>query len=175
MSKVLQLKIMLLDSLVRRRVLVEDKTSFHRLHKIIQVTMGWEGYHLYMFKVGDKDIGLPDPEYDSEVHDSRKTSLAMIKVKEFLYTYDFGDTWEHSIIIEKILEKDKSKKYPLCIDGAMACPPEDCGGTFGYQRMLKALNDKNDKEHKMWSNWISGSFNPEEFDKAKINRKLRKL
>lgn len=176
MSKILQLKISLKGSKPRiwRKVLVDDTISFHTLHKIIQKVMGWENYHLYEFKVDNLSILEPSEDYSHKVTDSKKILLkdALTTEKQkFSYKYDFGDCWEHSIIVEKILEKDESKKYPICIEGKMACPPEDCGGVWSYKQMLNALKDKNHPEYERWTEWI-GEFDAEEFDIDKVNQRL---
>lgn len=129
MQKILQMKISLkgLKPLIWRRFLVEDSINFHKLHEVIQRVMGWVDYHLYEFRVDDVCI---------EAEKGRAFAVDFIwgnlrpEVRETKYTYlyDFGDSWKHSIVVEKILEKDESKRYPVCIAGKRACPPEDCGG-----------------------------------------------
>ena len=122
------------------------------LAKMNEILMGTE-----KAKPADR-IGM-----NSKLHELIKSEGQM-----FAYRYDFGDCWEHSIIVEKILEKDASKSYPVCIGGEMACPPEDCGGVYGYAEMLTALKDKRHPEHKRWREWI-GEFDPEKFDMDRTN------
>lgn len=107
------------------------------------------------------------------MHDmnARISELIKSKGQKFSYLYDFGDNWKHLIVVEKILEKD-SGKYPVCIAGERACPPEDCGGIFGYYEMLKILLNKNHPEYKHWKEW-AGKFDPEEFDLDKNNKRFR--
>lgn len=181
MTKVLQLKISLdgITPIILRRFLVEDNISFHQLHEVIQRVMGWENYHLYEFKVGDLSILEPSEDYDDDVENSKKVKLNNVLVKEkqkFTYTYDFGDTWEHSIVVEKILKKDSSQKYPVCIAGEMSCPPEDCGGTWGYEEILKIQKNKDHPEYKeKITNWLGEDFDPECFNIDKVNKLLKKM
>jgi hypothetical protein len=89
------------------------------------------------------------------------------------YTYDFGDNWEHTIQIEKVVDAEPGIRYPRCIDGKRACPPEDCGGAWGYGDFLKAIQDPKHSEHEEMTEWIGGEFDPEEFDLAAVNNGLR--
>jgi len=89
-----------------------------------------------------------------------------------VYEYDFGDGWQHKIVVEKVQPPEESVQYPRCISGRRACPPEDCGGPYGYPEFLEALHDPNHPEHQMYSDWIGGEFDPEEFDLQEINRAL---
>ncbi len=176
MAKILQLKIQLqgIKPAIWRRVLVEDSITFDALHRIIQVAMGWENYHLYMFDVDGIEISMPDPDYEQDVKNSKRTKLAkfLSEKQKFLYTYDFGDSWEHTITVEKILESDSSQKYPVCIAGERACPPEDCGGVYGYMEFLDAIRDPKHPEHKHMLEWIGGEFEPEHFSIEEANKRL---
>ncbi len=160
-----------------RRVLVEDDISLDYLNIIIQDVMGWEGYHAYSFRIGnlvysvvdEDDFGLMD------YIDSEETLLRDVVKKEkqkFKYTYDFGDNWKHTILIEKILTYDKDQDYPVCLKGKRNCPPEDCGGIWGYQDFVEAISDKNHHEHEELLEWAGGEFDPEEFDIDEINTYL---
>jgi len=183
MSNILQLKISLegIKPKIWRRFLVSDFWTFDKLHGIIQIVMGWENYHLFEFRFRDIKIIPPDEDYleDNEL-DPKKIKISQYANKEkqeFEYVYDFGDSWEHEIIVEKIIgdEIENADKYPKCIEGERACPPEDCGGIGGYERVLEVLKtDKdtlgeNTKELKYWL----GDWNPEKFDLNKINKKLK--
>lgn len=180
-DKILQLKICLENAkpLVWRRILIESSKAFSNLHDAIQQSFDWGDYHLHEFIVAEAKIGpLPkepeDPENTPDF-DSRKTVLSRFLDKEgktILYVYDFGDDWMHKIKVEKILPKEKGKKYPLCIGGAMNCPPEDCGGVWGYEDFKKAISDKKHPEHKEMLDWVGGYFDPEEFDIEKVNVRL---
>jgi len=184
MGKILQLKIYLngIKPQIWRRFLVKDEISFHKLHNIIQEVMGWEDYHLYEFNLNGESIGLVDDDaLDSnpELKDSEKIKLLKYLNEEkqkFLYIYDFGDSWEHILVVEKILEGDASKKYPVCIEGERACPPEDCGGIWGYEEFLKIKNNKNhpDYEEKI-VDWLGEDFDFEKFDLEGVNKNLQKF
>lgn len=174
--KIFQIKIALkgIKPQVWRKILTEDSISFDKLHEIIQRVMGWENYHLYVFETGGMEIGVPDKGDEREIVDSRKISISRLPEKtKILYTYDFGDNWEHIITIEKIIEKERRGKYPLCISGERVCPPEDCGGVWGYQEFLQAIRNPKHKEHKEMLEWIGGSFDSEKFDIDETNKGLK--
>ena len=175
---IFQLKITLDESkpLIWRRFLVEDSISFHQLHEIIQIVMGWESYHLYQFSVNGLEMGLPDPDSEIEI-DSRKKKLRdlLAEKQNFSYMYDFGDGWEHTIIVEKVLNKENKQKTPICIDGKRSCPPEDCGGIGGYEDLLKILSNPSDPEHKSMKKWAPKNFDSERFDISMVNEMLSAL
>lgn len=184
MPKILQLKISLKGSNPRiwRRFLVEDSISFHRLHVIIQKVMGWENYHLYEFGVNNTQLGQIDLDaLDSnpELEDSEKIQLSEYineKKQKISYLYDFGDNWEHLVVVEKILEKDNSQRYPICLDGERNGPPEDAGGTWGYSDKLKIRKNKNHPRYKeLIVEWLGEDFDPEKFDLDEINKKLQRI
>ena len=131
-----QLKVTLAGSKppIWRRLIVKDNTGLDQLHYILQVIMGWDGYHLHQYRVVNSYIGIPDQDFDEYVMDERKVCLRDIASNpkdNFVYEYDFGDGWEHKVVLEKILPPDFSKA-PVVIKGKKACPPEDCGGIWGY-------------------------------------------
>lgn len=188
--KVLQLKIELLGIKpeIWRRFLVEDSITFRRLHGVIQKVMEWENYHMYEFVVGDvriEDEAKPELfRVDAMFSQSRrgqerktlpagKTLLGELLKQEgrnFGYVYDFGDNWRHSIKVEKILEKDASLKYPLCVAGERACPPEDCGSTFGYEELMEIRKNSKHPEYKeRIVYWLGVEYDPERFDPAEVN------
>lgn len=139
-EKIYQLHISLKRSKPKiwRRFLVTEDTTLARLHKIIQEVMGWEDYHLHAFTIGETEFGEINEEWDNDFEDEKKAKLSDLNLAEkqkFEYVYDFGDNWEHEIKVEKILPFDSSVKYPKCIDGKLACPPEDCGSIWGYDEL----------------------------------------
>jgi hypothetical protein len=157
-----------------RRVQVEDGT-LGKLHDVIQTCMGWDDYHLHVFVIGSEQYGLPEQWEDPEVGDSRKVRLNHLiaqGVKKFLYIYDMGDSWEHTIRIEKTLPIEAGINYPRCIAGERACPPEDCGGPWGYGDLLEALQDPEHPEYEDMVEWIGGEFNPEAFNLDEVNAEL---
>ncbi len=181
-APVYQLKITLkgLKPPIRRRILVPGAITLNKLHRILQVVMGWEDYHLHSFTIGKELYGVPEPgwEFGTREKDERKFTLQavvpVIKMK-FLYTYDFGDDWIHEILVEKILPPDKDMKHPVCLDGKYAGPPEDCGGIWGYADMIDVMNDPKHKEHESVMEWLGDDFDPEFFDIDAVNAGLRKI
>ncbi len=158
-----------------RRIQVPETYSFWDLHVAIQDSMGWTDTHLHHFEIVNpasgvkEEIGLPDEEgiLDRDVLTGWKKKIAnyfMSTNDKAAYVYDYGDDWVHKIELETILPREKGIKYPTCIDGARACPPEDCGGPHGYETFLKAIMDPNHEQHEELLNWVGGDFEPEYFD-----------
>ena len=159
-----------------RRVQTKDCT-LALLHEIIQVAMGWQFSHLYDFEVAGERYGDRQLIEDVEWESDRKMKLSQIVRaghSRFTYVYDMGDNWEHTIQIEKTLGAEPNLKYPRCIGGARACPPEDCGGVWGYVDFLKAVQNPRHKEHDEMLEWVGGEFDPEAFDADDVNKKLRR-
>ncbi len=179
-SAVYQLKVTLKDSKppIWRRLQVSADTKLSRLHWILQEAMGWTNSHMHQFIVGRTYYGEPDPDLDFVVEDERKITLGQAAPgakKKFVYEYDFGDGWEHDILVEKVLEPEPGVKYPFCVEGKRACPPEDCGGVWGYEEFLEAIRDPNHPEHESMLEWSGGVFDSEEFDLDFVNQELRRL
>jgi hypothetical protein len=160
-----------------RRVLLFGDTSLEVLHYILQVVMDWQNYHLHQFVVGDKRYGvnensMPDPESE------RSTTLRQVATRQksrIFYEYDFGDGWEHDILVEKVLQPEEGLRYPVCIEGEHAAPPEDCGGIPGYYMMLEAIEDPEHPDHEDMLEWVGGDFDSATFDLYEINEKLESL
>ena len=175
-----QLKITLKDSRppIWRRVQVSSDITLAKLHQIIQEVMGWYDCHLHEFRIGEVTYGVPDPDASYEVKNERKIKLGEVLQKpktKFRYSYDFGDGWEHEVLVEDILEADAKTRYPICLAGKRACPPEDCGGIFGYADFLEAIRDPEHEQHKEMLEWIGASFDPELFDLEDVNRSLKTI
>jgi len=173
MRQIYQLKIELRDShpKIWRRVQVTEEITFSELHYILQLAMGWENDHMYEFvvkKIRIHDFGdVLDDGSNLFERDSQDTCLNELinKVKsKFTYIYDFGDDWEHIVVLEKILPEEEDKTYPAFIDGERACPPEDCGGIWRYQGMLTILTNKNHPEYDEVSEWMGDDWDAEFFD-----------
>jgi hypothetical protein len=159
-----------------RRILVPETYTFWDLHVAIQDAMGWDDYHLHEFtllspKTGRKvKIGIPsdeDADFGWKVLADWNQKIAHYFSSENSkadYVYDFGDGWEHSIKLEKILPRETGVAYPRCIDGRGACPPEDCGGIGGYAEFLEAIGDPANELHEDMLDWVGGSFDPDDFD-----------
>jgi hypothetical protein len=158
-----------------RRVQVKDCT-LGELHEIIQTCMGWEDYHLHAFEIAGEQYGVPDPDDMMEVKDEDRMKLSQVVkkgIKKFSYIYDFGDNWGHTIQVEKTLEPEEGARYPRCITGKRACPPEDCGGSWGYGDFLDAISNPKHERHKELLEWVGEGFDPEAFDLAAVNEDLR--
>ena len=177
-STIYQLKVSLRDIQppVWRRILVPD-CSLSMLHQVIQVAMGWENYHMFDFEVGGLHYTDPMGMDDLDMEDASRAKLSRLVTKEkakLRYTYDFGDNWQHEILVEKILPPEEGRKYPVCITGKRACPPEDCGGPWGYMEFAEAIRDPKHEQHEEFIEW-RGEFDPEAFDPDALNKELRRL
>jgi hypothetical protein len=180
MSKIYQLKITLRDSKppIWRRVLVTGSINLYELHEVIQIVMGWTDSHLHQFIIGGECFSLPDPDAMRPLKDELSFQLKQVAPQEkakFIYEYDFGDSWEHQILVEKISQPDPEISYPICIKGKRACPPEDVGGMWGYEEFLEALNDPYHQKHDMFLDWWGQQFDSEAFDLEETNLGLRQL
>jgi hypothetical protein len=176
-GRVFQLKITLdeVRPAVWRRVLVPEDIRLTELHRIIQAAMGWEDYHLWRFQIGGEEFGtdFEGDEVDPD-HDAARTHLDRIASPGdvLLYEYDFGDGWEHRVRVEKALPAEPGRRYPVCVEGARACPPEDCGGPWSYASLLEAIRDPAHPEHDDMLEWVGGDFDPDRFDLDHVNRQL---
>jgi hypothetical protein len=162
---------------VWRRILVSDKSTLLDLHDVIQDVFGWLDYHLHEFTIQDVRYGDPaNDEFDEfAIKDEIKVKLRKLNLKEdarFTYEYDFGDSWEHTLVLEKMLPYEKGMKLPQCLKGKRACPPEDVGGPWGYEGFLEAMRDPQNEEHESYLEWIGGEFDPEAFDLNAANQRL---
>lgn len=138
--------------------------------------MGWTNSHLHQFIIGNQYYSLPSDESFYKVVDYRRIKLDSLfntPKSNFIYEYDFGDGWEHSIVIEKILPRKKNTYYPICIDGKRSCPPEDCGGTFGYENLITIINNPEHEEYDEMMEWLGDYFDPKEFNIDEVNEFLR--
>jgi hypothetical protein len=177
---VYQLKVTLKDSRppIWRRILVDQDASLGDLHLILQIAMGWEEAHLHQFVIDRVCYGTPDPEFEFDVEDEWEITLSQVVTKakqKFVYEYDFGDGWDHDIEVEKISPPDPEIRYPVCSAGKRACPPEDCGGIWGYESLLKVIGDPKHPEHEEMLEWTGEDFDPEFFDIESVNKRLRSL
>lgn len=159
-----------------RRILIASNASLYDLHCAIQNAMGWEGYHLHLFQKGQAYYGVADDEFfgfgDYEEQDEKEHTLEelfMLEGDRLHYEYDFGDSWEHRIKLEKILPYDPKQQLPICIKGRNACPPEDVGGLWGYYSFLDVISDPHHPEHSEMIEWVGGAFDPTAFDLEQIN------
>ena len=177
-KSVYQLKITLdsIDPPIWRRIQVEDCTLAD-LHAVIQILMGWCNSHLHMFAVGGKQYSDPEMSGDQYYTSTHSESLAHLVDRghmTFRYVYDFGDSWEHTIEVEEVLPPEPKVKYPRCVEGKRACPPEDCGGPWGYPEFVAAIHNPKHEEHEEMLEWVGGKFDPEKFSAAAVNKDMRK-
>ena len=158
-----------------RRLQVPAGMKLAELHRALQVAMGWDDYHLHEFEVAGVRYGADDGEgWGPAPKDERRTRLDRVASKgtRFTYEYDFGDGWEHDIEVEDVLDAEAGKAYPVCTAGQRACPPEDCGGVWGYEGFLAAVSDPSHEDHERQLEWVGGEFDPEHLDLAAVNQVL---
>jgi hypothetical protein len=187
-----------------RRIGLSSDTHLSELHEVIQVVMGWGNYHLHQFVIrncqpkptreelasldwqaryerltmcrdrcwSDPRMEVEDTEDESKV---RLCELAPAVKSKFIYEYDFGDGWDHTIEVVKIGPPAENVKYPVCLAGKFACPPEDCGGIWGYYEMLEVIKDPKHERYDELSDWLGKKFDPERFNLEAINAGLAEL
>lgn len=167
-----------------------------QMHKVIQIAMGWENAHLYQFmqpvpapasgrgitrrQITNARIFAPQFEDEEDWGDDGMLDVKKVLLSELLpiakskilYVYDMGDSWEHEILLEKILPAEPELVYPQCVAGERACPVEDSGGVGGYDEMLRILSDPSDEEYEDILEWTGGKYDPEAFSLEAVNRKL---
>lgn len=179
-STVLQLRIELLniEPLIWRRVQVPDTITLPRLHRTIQTVMGWSDGHLHEFEIAGEQYGIPDPDWPMGPPIISEARVRLLKClgarKQFTYIYDFGDNWQHKIIVEKRLTGARMA-HPLCIGGENACPPEDVGGAYGYSDFLEAIRSPEHPEYENYLSWCGGEFDPTQFDLVAVNQQLARI
>ena len=168
-GSVYQLKVSLLDTKppIWRRILVDGSTTLDGLHEVVQAAFGWWNCHLHEFEIGRTRYGVPGPDWDIGVPtvDERSTRLDDVAGdgSSFHYTYDFGDNWRHKVTVEKITPPDPATKVPDCVGGRRACPPEDCGGPWGYQDLLESLTGRTGSTDARLD-MVGADFDPAVFD-----------
>jgi hypothetical protein len=179
-KRVLQLEVVLEEVKPRvwRRLLVPSTMTLDALSKVLERVMGWESYHLHEFEIDGILYGIPDPEFPRNVRDERGRLLSDFDWKKgsrCFYRYDFGDGWRHRVCVEKIDDPEPGVKYPQCIDGGAACPPEDVGGVGGYAEFLKVLRNPKHEDHDHFREWARRGrrdFDPQAFDVDAANKGL---
>ena len=177
-ERVYQFKVSLqgIEPQVWRRIQVPESYSFWDLHVAIQDAMGWKDYHLHLFRVSNPEtpgqidnIGIPDDEgWDDSLNTLPGWNLSIADYftrpnMTVQYEYDFGDDWQHEVVLEEILPRQEGAEYPLCLAGAQACPPEDCGGVHGFERVLEAMRNPDHEEHQETVDWIGTEYDPNAF------------
>lgn len=180
-NSIYQIKISLIGANppIWRRVLIHPATTLQDLHRIIQLAMGWQGYHLHLFQTPDGRL-IGDPSEDDEGtmnfdDEARVTvsSLLSHEGEKLSYEYDFGDSWLHEIALEKRLPPTEAHPLPRCIKAVRQCPPEDVGGLGGFYEFLEAMEDAAHPEHVAVRDWLGEDwFEPEFVDLQQINENL---
>lgn len=174
----LQLKVILVEShpAIWRRLLVPNDITLRRLHNVLQVACGWSNSHLHSFEVAGGRYGRTDPEWETDLRSDthvRLNRLGLRKGSKIEYVYDFGDYWVHDIRVEATHPAVEGEHRALCLAGARAFPPEDCGGIDGYEHVLAALADPLDEEHDELKEWVGPYFDPERIDLDRVNWELQ--
>jgi hypothetical protein len=183
-QEIYQIKVTLLGMTppIWRRLLVPAAMTLKQLHDVLQVAMGWEDCHMHDFRIGETRFGEPDPDdrlmglpATANERTARLFSVLGRAGAEAVYSYDFGDGWEHSIAVEKVLPTEPGLAYPTCTGGKRHGPPEDCGGVPGYFNLLEALRDPGHDDHEEMLEWVDEDFDPETFSVDDVNRSLAPL
>ena len=168
-----------------RRLLLRGDTTLEEMHYILQGAMGWYNCHLHQFILDGVYYGEPNPDFGGwiEIEDEQKYTLDQLLPRaksRIVYEYDFGDSWEHELLVEKILTPGDAQALhkgplPACIKGKRAGPPEDVGGEWGYAHFLEAMSDPEHPEHEHYLGWHGVEFDPEHFDLEEVNKGLQQF
>lgn len=181
-----------MDNIARLRIELDDTTpvvwrivevpltiSLSGLHEVVQAAMPFENHHLFEFRVGGRRYALPDPDFPNpEVRSPKVAKLRTVlegDVRQFSYVYDFGDNWQHTITVEALSPADPALDYPRFVDGGRRAPPEDVGGTMGFEEFLDVLSKPRPRERKAMLDWCGGSFDPETMPNEIIVERMEKL
>jgi hypothetical protein len=162
-----------------RRLRLPDHLTLHQVHRVLQLVFGWQDYHLYSFEAGER---LYEPPYDGEAEgiSTMATTLRSLQLRageQLVYRYDFGDDWEHDILVEKLLprpsrEEEDQPAWPALLEGERAGPPEDTGGPWGYEELLKILEDPGHPEYRERREWLDDAYDPAVFDRRSVANAL---
>ncbi|HVB05089.1 MAG TPA: plasmid pRiA4b ORF-3 family protein [Acidimicrobiales bacterium] len=156
-----------------RRLVVAGDTSLDLFHVVLQVAMGWEDAHLHCFRIAGVRYGPADDDFGDDVDEATVTIAETLGAHgRGEYLYDFGDSWEHELLVEKATEPVELDGLATCLGGKGACPPEDCGGIWGYAQMLEVLADPTHEDHEDAVEWLGDEFDPDAFDLAAINARF---
>lgn len=180
-DRIARLRIVLDDTKppVWRVVEVPLTSSLKALHEVIQAAMPFEDYHLFAFRIGELRYALPDQEWpDPKTRNAKTTKLGAVLdqgVEQFAYTYDFGDNWQHTVTVEAVGPADPAVDYPRFVEGSRRAPPEDVGGTTGFEEFVEAVTKPRHRERKAMLEWCGGSFDPETIPTETIIERMGKL
>ena len=176
-----QLLVTLVDSdpLIWRRLVVPHATTLAKLHRVLQAALGWTDSHLHQFVAGETIYGDPellrDDPPQASTRRARLGQVAPAVGTVIRYAYDFGDGWQHLVVVERLLRYPSGTTGATCLAGGGACPPEDCGGIGGYADLLATLRRGRGEAYRDMLAWLGGPFDPDAFDLAATNRALRRL
>jgi len=160
---------------VWRRFLIPSRATLEDLHVVLQRIMGWHNYHLHQFERDGVLYGTSDRGHGVRRVSETRTKLHQVlrqPKEQMMYEYDFGDSWVHTVTLEKILPFEPDRDYPVITAGRRACPPEDVGGVFGYAVMLEALADPGHEDHEHFMEWVGEEYDPEAFDMRWLNARM---
>ncbi len=154
-----------------RRLLIPSEFTLTQVHEVLLTAMGWSGYHLYAFKIGHTSYLDIDDDWPDDSVDPASVRLGDLvgPSDKFTFEYDFGDGWEHQVVVEDVLHA-AGRSRPVCLAGRRACPPEDVGGPWGYADFLDAITDPKHELHGELLEWIGGGFDSEAFDAAEVEQ-----
>jgi len=172
---VLRIQLEEISPLIWREVEVPDSLSLAALHEVIQQSMGWENYHLYEYLINGERYGVNDPDFDygDPVNEAGKLKIkdALKNQEDFInYCYDFGDSWQHTVILKSIKPGNINKIK--CLSGARSCPPEDVGGVWGYENLCEVMSNPEHEEYEDMCEWAGEDFDPERFDLKQVNKNI---
>jgi hypothetical protein len=179
-TKIFELEIVLAGVAppVRRRVQVPGEVDLAVLHEVVQSVMGWTNSHLHEFEIAGRRYGIPDPDWPSQqvTDESRAKLFRLVKPGDrFGYVYDFGDNWAHELTVKRVFAAQPGVRYPRCIAGQGACPPEDVGGIWGYEEFQAVMADPAHPDHAERLEWAGGPFDPHRFDSHEADGALEWL
>lgn len=164
---------------VLRRIEVPFNIRLDRLHLAIQAAMGWTNTHLYEIRARDVGWGIPDRDWGDGPRDARKANLGNVLedvgTKTLRYLYDFGDGWEHTVKVERLIDPEPGALYPRLIEASGRCPPEDIGGPWGYAEFLEAIGNPKHERHDEFKEWFADDFDPNLVDAGWLAEEVNTL
>lgn len=183
MTAAYQLRVSLKDAYpsIWRCLLVPAELTLYQLHQVIQIAMGWGNGHLHLFEIGGKFYSSTSVNLAADIppsrdeHSVKLPQVLIFEQQRARYTYDFGDDWEHELIVERLFQERPELPLPICLNGERACPPEDCGGIWGYAMVCEALAHPADPDLSEFADWVEPDFAPDVFDLARVNRQLERV
>jgi hypothetical protein len=163
-----------------RRLAAPTTTTLKGLHDLLQAAMGWQDYHLWEFEVGSSRYGDPDPEYETNPPTQRAAGVKLSALiargdLTFTYIYDFGDNWRHTVKIEGVEPSRPHMPYPCFVEGVHRCPPEDVGGTPGYEAFMEAVTTPRHPERRTMLDWYGGPYNPKDINRQMIEHRFAQI